>query len=59
MSKVFAPFRSIGVVTNRVPFFIYSSSIGDDYIALCVGKSFQVLRVSIIIIFHFFYIIFL
>ncbi|KAK9475557.1 Utp21 specific WD40 associated putative domain-containing protein [Dipodascopsis tothii] len=44
-SKIFAPFRSLGHVTNEVPFSV--STLGQKIIiTTCVGKSFQVYDAS-------------
>ncbi|KAK9455761.1 Utp21 specific WD40 associated putative domain-containing protein [Dipodascopsis uninucleata] len=40
-SNIFAPFRSLGHVTNSVPFSV--STLGQSYIiTTCIGKSFQI-----------------
>lgn len=44
-SQVFLPFRSLGVVTNSVPFHLFSVKT-EDFVALSTGKSYQVLGIS-------------
>lgn len=44
-SQIFRPFRALGVVTNEIPFSLYSIK-ADDYIITCTGKSYQVFDIS-------------
>ena len=42
-SSLFAPFRTVGLVTDSVPFFL--NAMGkDSFITTCLGRSWQVLR---------------
>lgn len=44
-SQIFRPFRSLGIVTNEVPFHLQRASV-ESYVTLSTGKSYQVLNVS-------------
>ena len=46
-SKVFTPYRALGLTSNHVPLDIrYNAKHKENYVVTCVGKSFHTYNVS-------------
>lgn len=44
-SQLFAPFRSLGVISNGIPFFVDRRGT-ENFVTLVSGKSFQIYHVN-------------